>query len=265
LSRVDLLFFFKFILDFCFPCAYTEIIPAAGDIEMENEVLVTVDGDSVELQPLDNLELKANTKLSLKLNHLGGPNFAIKWKHYYDIFVDIISKLGCEDKEFKLQGAWERYDSWSNWFEAYKVNTAYTFSHSPVIVFTSKFVQLCPNDETFVAVLGHEIGHQLLGHTREGNPCSRELRKKEYEADMVGTYVSWLCGFSGKGDIQYFEGLRMYEGDHIGEEHPRPTNRINHLKRLASPEKLLRGPNHLFEKELTQIVKYGEVTDFVLS
>ncbi len=85
--------------------------------------------------------------------------------------------------------------------------------------------------------LGHEIGHHVLGHTKNSHAGATNLmettftRDQEYAADLYGMQLALKAGFSFKGLVGTFrrwielgQDYSSFEGAQL--DHPAPTDRI---------------------------------------
>ncbi len=88
-------------------------------------------------------------------------------------------------------------------------------------------------------VLGHEIAHHVLGHTRRDHDGTAMVettftRTQEYAADLLGMELFLKAGFSFKGGVGLFQhwidigvDYTSFEGASV--DHPAPIDRITQL------------------------------------
>lgn len=86
-------------------------------------------------------------------------------------------------------------------------------------------------------VVGHELAHHLLGHTRKGRSSDTPLlfiaftREQELAADRLGMELLLKAGYSFKGAVGNFRrwldiGMDYSSFEGVGHDHPAPIDRI---------------------------------------
>jgi predicted Zn-dependent protease len=152
-----------------------------------------------------------------------------------------------------------------------KTVNAFCMAGGKMAIYTGMWDQLKATDDELAMVMGHEISHALLDHTRErmsvaqassagaqiagallgfgqlggdllqnaavvaiGLPNSRE---SEAEADAVGTRIAANAGYDPKSAVTLWEKMGKLGGGRQVEflsTHPSPENRAAKLKELAA-------------------------------
>jgi len=152
-----------------------------------------------------------------------------------------------------------------------KTVNAFCMAGGKMAIYTGMWEQLKPTDDELAAVMGHEISHALLDHTRErmsvaqasnvgvqvlaaatgvgnlggqlmqnaavvaiGLPNSRE---SEAEADAVGVQLAARAGYDPHAAVTLWEKMGKLGGGRQPEflsTHPSPENRAAKLKEMAA-------------------------------
>ncbi len=108
----------------------------------------------------------------------------------------------------------------------------------PVVKIYAQLIDQCIEGKADRAalVLGHELGHHVLGHTRKkdgGTPLlvTTFTRDQELAADLYAMQLLLKAGFSYKGSVTTFrrwidlgQTYSSFEG--MGTDHPAPTDRL---------------------------------------
>lgn len=76
-------------------------------------------------------------------------------------------------------------------------DTVNAFAWRDQVVLLSGLLRFMPRDEALALVVGHEIGHVVLGHTRRSTGSSQRL---ERDADYLGAYLASRAGFALTSD-----------------------------------------------------------------
>lgn len=83
-----------------------------------------------------------------------------------------------------------------NWRIAIKKNVddvnAYTDGSNLIVLYTSIFDTFSNNEDALAMVIGHEMGHALLGHSKRGDQLLAKMERQREKA-MYGNYVSAIA------------------------------------------------------------------------
>ena len=150
-----------------------------------------------------------------------------------------------------------------------KTVNAFCMAGGKMAIYTGMWEQLKPTDDELAQVMGHEISHALLDHTRERMSMARTTslgvqllgaaagvgnlggqamdaaaqiaitlpnsRESEAEADAVGTKIAARAGFDPHAAVTLWEKMAKLGGGKMEflSTHPAPENRAAKLKELA--------------------------------
>ena len=152
-----------------------------------------------------------------------------------------------------------------------KTVNAFCMAGGKMAIYTGMWEQLKPTDDELAAVMGHEISHALLDHTRERMSVARasdvgvqilaaaagvgnlggqlmqnaavvaiglpNSRESEAEADAVGVQLAARAGYDPHAAVTLWEKMGKLGGGHQPEflsTHPSPENRAAKLKEMAA-------------------------------
>lgn len=152
-----------------------------------------------------------------------------------------------------------------------KTVNAFCMAGGKMAIYTGMFEQLKITDDELAQVMGHEIAHALLDHTRERMSVARSTslgvgllgaatgvggglggqamdmaaavaitlpnsREGESEADNVGTRIASRAGYDPKAAVTLWEKMaKLGKGpSEFLSTHPSPENRAAKLKELAA-------------------------------
>jgi predicted Zn-dependent protease len=153
-----------------------------------------------------------------------------------------------------------------------KTVNAFCMAGGKMAIYTGMFEQLKITDDELAQVMGHEIAHALLDHTRERMSVARSTslgvgllgaatgvgggslggqamdmaaavaitlpnsREGESEADNVGTRIASRAGYDPKAAVTLWEKMaKLGKGpSEFLSTHPSPENRAARLKELAA-------------------------------
>ena len=150
-----------------------------------------------------------------------------------------------------------------------KTVNAFCMAGGKMAIYTGMWEQLKISDDELAQVMGHEISHALLDHTRERMSLARSTslgvqvlaaatgtgslggqamdtaaqlaltlpnsRESEAEADAVGTQLAAHAGYDPKAAAALWEKMAKLGGGRLEflSTHPAPENRAAKLKELA--------------------------------
>ncbi len=150
-----------------------------------------------------------------------------------------------------------------------KTVNAFCMAGGKMAIYTGMWEQVKVTDDELAQVMGHEISHALLDHTRERMSLARSTslgvqvlaaatgvgsmggqamdtaaqlaltlpnsRESESEADAVGTQLAAHAGYDPKAAAALWEKMAKLGGGHLEflSTHPAPENRAAKLKELA--------------------------------
>ncbi|HET7363128.1 MAG TPA: M48 family metallopeptidase [Burkholderiales bacterium] len=151
-----------------------------------------------------------------------------------------------------------------------KTVNAFCMAGGKMAIYTGMWEQLKISDDELAQVMGHEISHALLDHTRERMSLARSTslgvqvlaaatgvgslggqamdtaaqlaltlpnsREGEAEADAVGTQLAAHAGYDPKAAAALWEKMAKLGGGRLEflSTHPAPENRAAKLKELAA-------------------------------
>ena len=151
-----------------------------------------------------------------------------------------------------------------------KTVNAFCMAGGKMAIYTGMWEQLKVTDDEIAQVMGHEISHALLDHTRERMSMARTTslgvqilgaaagvgnlggqamdaaaqiavtlpnsRESEAEADAVGTQLAARAGYDPKAAVTLWEKMAKLGGGRLEflSTHPSPENRAAKLKELAA-------------------------------
>lgn len=100
------------------------------------------------------------------------------------------------------------------------------------IIITTGLLRFVESDDELAAVIGHELGHRILGHRRS------RLRSRERAADYVGLYLAARAGYDPDAAKHFVRRLAAEHPELISERaspaHPGTANRVAALDRAVA-------------------------------
>ena len=182
---------------------------------------------------------------------------------------DITDKLIAQAIKFRPDSAGWRWEV--QVINDPKTVNAFCMAGGKMAIYTGMFEQLKITDDELAQVMGHEIAHALLDHTRERMSVARSTslgvgllgaatgvggglggqamdmaaavaitlpnsREGESEADNVGTRIATRAGYDPKAAVTLWEKMaKLGKGpSEFLSTHPSPENRAAKLKDLAA-------------------------------
>lgn len=114
------------------------------------------------------------------------------------------------------------------------------------ITITSGMMDFTKSDEELALIIGHELGHNTMGHIRKivGNFIfslggTRYTRPFESEADYVGLYYMTRAGYSPKGAEGFWRRLANVAPKSINRAKSHPTFPDRYLRIQAARDEIL--------------------------
>ena len=113
------------------------------------------------------------------------------------------------------------------------------------ITITSGMMDFTKNDKELALIIGHELGHNTMGHIRKiiGNYIfslggTRYTRPFESEADYVGLYYMARAGYSYKGAEDFWRRLANVAPKNINRAKTHPTFPDRYLRIQAAQDEI---------------------------
>lgn len=137
---------------------------------------------------------------------------------------------------------------------------AYTDGSNLVVLTTAMFDSFNNNEDALAMIIGHEMGHALLGHSKRGNQLAARMERErilaqtgnvaalvayagmkrkyiidsknmEYAADIEGAKLALHAGYSLNSGSDVLSFLTLYDLDSdFRSDHPRTDKRLESLK-----------------------------------
>lgn len=115
-----------------------------------------------------------------------------------------------------------------------QTSTINAYADGKNITMTSGMMNFVKNDDELALIVGHELGHNTMGHIRKivsniilSVGGTRYTRPFETEADYVGMYYMVRAGYSPEGVEEFWRRLAVTNPKYVGRDktHPRYPNR----------------------------------------
>jgi len=115
-----------------------------------------------------------------------------------------------------------------------QTSTINAYADGKNITMTSGMMNFVKNDDELALIIGHELGHNTMGHIRKivsniilSVGGTRYTRPFETEADYVGLYYMVRAGYSPEGVENFWRRLAVANPKYVGRDktHPRYPNR----------------------------------------
>lgn len=98
------------------------------------------------------------------------------------------------------------------------------------IVVNSGMLKELKNEDELAYILGHELGHCLLGHSRYPQVYSESTVNSEALADLTGYQMMRIAGYDPGYCCEPWKRKIAELGDQDGVDHPRYSDRVRILK-----------------------------------
>ena len=115
-----------------------------------------------------------------------------------------------------------------------QTSTINAYADGKNITMTSGMMDFVKNDDELALIIGHELGHNTMGHIRKivsniilSVGGTRYTRPFETEADYVGLYYMVRAGYNPEGVEDFWQRLAITNPKNVARDktHPRYPNR----------------------------------------
>lgn len=126
-----------------------------------------------------------------------------------------------------------------------QTSTINAYANGKNITMTSGMMKFVKNDDELALIVGHELGHNTMGHIRKvisniifSLGGTRYTRPFESEADYVGMYYMVRAGYSPEGVENFWRRLAVSNPKYVARAKTHPTYPNRYLSIAATREEI---------------------------
>ena len=126
-----------------------------------------------------------------------------------------------------------------------QTSTINAYADGRNITMTSGMMNFVKNDDELALIVGHELGHNTMGHIRKivsnvilSLGATRYTRPFESEADYVGMYYMTRAGYSPEGVEEFWRRLAVTNPKNVARDKTHPRYPSRYLSLAATREEI---------------------------